>query len=828
MAQGEGEYDLSIEYANRLLAVDQLDESTHRDLMKIYDLAGKRSAAKRKYEDCKTVLKRELGINPSEETEQVRRGLRNRWSSTSAVKSALRTPNHNLPHRLEPLIGRDGEKAEVRSLLRKGGLRLLTLTGTGGSGKTSLAIESALEIVGEYEHGAYCVDLSAVREPRRVMSAIAQTFGVSKKAGSNRPVIDDLVEFLDRRNLLLIMDNFEQVIAAAQNIVDLLERTSGPKILITSREPLRVHGEQIYQVMPLSTPDKVRTLGIEDLSSHDSVKLFAERALAMDPSFALTENNIKEVSEICIRLDGIPLAIELAASRIRSLSLKTIIDRLEGRLPLLSRGPRDMPERQRTLKNTMEWSYELLNEKEKRVFRRLAIFSGGCGLDAAEWVCGSHGKTEIIDEIASLVDKSLLECWAIDKAFRYSMLQTVKDFALEGLKKSDEYSVVAENHAEYFRQLCGRAVLFGPDQIYWLDTLELERFNLRAALTKLMLDPAPEAGCRMAVAMQDCWALHNWHESLEWFEMAFSVSGLVAEELRAAILTNLAGKVFQNGEVDRALKLLEDGRTIALKLGDEKQIAKAELRIGYIITESDGDYHSAEEHLKKGLTLSRKAGDKRQIAVSLGAFGWFNHLQGNYEQAEVLYQESVALSREIGSRSPAAISLLGLGMIARVKADPIKAEEYALECVELSEELGDRQAVALGLLELGRVALTRGKLTEAEIYFKNGLRTYGHIGPMRRVADLLGGAAEAAKELNRLHRCTKLYACVVALRKKSGSPLKTDGHTRLFEFEQSLAAAKVGLGDDEFIRVWAEGEQMSMKEAVDFALSDETIAANDA
>lgn len=817
--RSQKQYDQSIEFGNRVLTFDPLDEQVHRDLMKIYHLMGKRSAAKHQYEECKSVLMLQLGIVPSDETEREYREIRRAWGTTVGGTTAQNAQSHKLPRRLDPLIGRERETAELRSLLNKKELRLLTLIGAGGSGKTSLGIETVKELADDYDHGIYFIDLSDVREPDRVLPAIARTLGITEAVGTKRPVVAQLVEFLDRRDLLLVIDNFEQVIAAARDIATLLSETTGPKILITSREPLRVHGENVYQVLPLSTPVQPRKLENEILSTYDSVKLFAERATAMDPSFKLREENIVEISEICIRLDGIPLAIELAASRIRSLSLQAIIARLERRLPLLSRGPKDMPERQQTLRRTMEWSYELLNENERQVFRKLAIFSGGCSLAAAEWVCGNAGTTEIIDEISSLIDKSLLVRLSVGRESRYSMLQTVKDYALVRLKGSDEYTKVAKNHAEYYRQLGERADLLGAEQIYWLDTLELERNNMRDALGTLMTSGPFEEGCKLALALRWYWTLHNyWHEALEWFERAFLVCTQVSEELKATVLAELSLSVCQDGDMDRGVALLEKSRALSAKFGDRRRTARADLYFGMIAGRS-GAYSNAEERLEKSLDLARGVGDRMQTAQILRLLGDLLQEQGNIERAEPIYQESLAISRELGSRTPASLVLLGLATIARIRGDLVAAKKYVLECVELSEEMGDRGGVAVGLLELGKVALIQGRVSEAEALIKDSLRVYRYIGEMSRIACLLEGAAAVAKGLNQVQRSVKLNASASALRDKCGNPLTpADG----IETRQNIAAARKSLGGEAFDALWAEGKTASMKEAVDFALSSET------
>ena len=405
-------------------------------------------------------------------------------SDFSPLRSLDNLPN-NLSSQPTSLIGREKDLADVLDILAGEDTRILTLTGTGGTGKTRLAQQAAAELIDSFEHGVFFVDLAAVREPAQVVPAIAGTLDVRETMGEARPLFEILKDYLKNRQMLLLLDNFEHLLPAAELVAELLVSCPRLEFLVISREPIHLQGEQEITVSPLSLPPPGRSA--ERLRRYDSVRLFIERAVSVRLDFALTDENALTISEICVRLDGLPLAIELAASRLKVLSLQELLKRLASRLKILKGGPRDLPARQQTLRSTIDWSYNLLDENEKKLFARLSVFIAHCSLEAAERVCSdAEGESEpdVLDGLASLVDKSLLRRYEVDGETRFWMLETIREYCQMRLKESIEWETVRQRHASYFLELAEQASprLHGPDQMAWLLRLERENNNLMQAL----------------------------------------------------------------------------------------------------------------------------------------------------------------------------------------------------------------------------------------------------------------------------------------------------------------------------------------------------------
>jgi predicted ATPase len=439
----------------------------------------------------------------------------------------------NLPAQPTPLIGREREVADVTALLRRGDVRLVTLTGPGGTGKTRLGFQIAAELLDDFAEGTYFVDLAPISDPDLVASVIAQTLGARETGG--RPLVELLNTYLREKHLLLLLDNFEQVLSAAPLVAGLLAAAPRLKVLVTSREVLHLRSEKEFPVPPLELPDPQHPKEIETLSQYAAVQLFIARALDVKPDFAVTNQNAPALAEVCARLDGLPLALELAAARIKLFSPEALLARLNSRLAVLTGGPRDLPERQQTLRNTIEWSYNLLDAGEQTLFRRLSIFVGGCTGDAVEAVCNPDGDLplEVIDRLAALLDKSLLkQLEGSDGAPRFMMLETIREYALERLAASGETEVLRRRHAECFLALAETAEpqFHGSDQRLWLDRIEIEHDNLRAALAwslegQRATPQSPDdqlrsaLGLRLAAALWQFWDRRGYApEGRRWLE----------------------------------------------------------------------------------------------------------------------------------------------------------------------------------------------------------------------------------------------------------------------------------------------------------------------
>src|SRR5919107_5138889 len=425
---------------------------------------------------------------------------------------------NNLPIQPTPLLGREREVAEIADLLRREDVRLLTLTGTGGTGKTRLALQSAAETIDEFEDGVFFVALSLVSDPHLVASALAGALSVSESAG--RALKEDLRNFLSNKELLLVLDNFEQVVDAAPLVGELISGCPGLEVLVTSRVSLRIYGEHQYAVRPLELPDPSHLPPIETLRQYEAIRLFTERAHAANTQFSLTKENAPALAETCARLDGLPLAIELAAARIKLLSPQAICSRLGDPLKFLTGGARDLPERQRTLRGAIAWSYTLLDKSEQALFARLSVFSGGCALEAVEAVRDTEGDLfiDVLEGLSSLVDKSLLrQEEGVEEEPRFVMLETIREYARERLEVSGNAEVIRRLHAEYFLALAeqGASELKGPEEATWLERLDLEHDNMRAALSWMLEAEEAEPGLRLAGALWQFWDMRGYYGEAE-------------------------------------------------------------------------------------------------------------------------------------------------------------------------------------------------------------------------------------------------------------------------------------------------------------------------
>jgi len=691
---------------------------------------------------------------------------------------SLEILKHNLPSlQLTSFIGREREIAETTRLLTTA--RLLTLMGSGGSGKTRLALQVAGDLVDTFPQGVWLVELASLSDPDLVPQTVASVFGVREVPGRTR--LDTLVEYFRPRELLLVLDNCEHLVEACGHLAaTLLRGCSKLRILATSREPLGAAGEVTYRLPPLSSPDSRRRLARQQLMEFEAVRLFVERALQSNPAFALTDTNAPAVAHICHQLDGIPLAIELAAARVNVLSVEQIAQRLDDRFRLLSRGARTGLPQHQTLRATVDWSYELLTEPERVLFQRLSAFSGGFMLDAVEAVCAGDGIPidDILDLLARLVDKSLVIAETLNGDVRYRMLETIRQYSRERLTASDEADTVRRRHLEWFVRLAERAEpeLHGPEQITWLDRLETEHDNLRAALD---VSKTPEGGAeavaRLAGAVHRFWALRgHLREGREWFKAISAGSASLPAGVRAkalyaagtlafdqgdyaqaatlceagltayrasgeaagiALSLNVLGMVARNrGDYARASTLLEESLALSRSSGQRWALAEA-LNILGVTARRQGDYARATALCEESLLLWREQGDKWGLAASLGHLAVVARFQGEYERALALHEESLALRKELGDRRYIAAALASLGVVARHLGDYDRASTLLDESLALSRELGDRPSIVATLCSLGFVAHRQGDDTRASEILRESL------GLARELGDKLNSAA---------------------------------------------------------------------------------------
>jgi predicted ATPase/DNA-binding CsgD family transcriptional regulator len=673
----------------------------------------------------------------------------------------------------------------VRERLLRPDTRLLTLTGTGGTGKTRLALAVAADVLDAFDDGVCFVDLAPLHDHTRVVPTIAQTLGVKERAGEPLPVA--LGEYLRDKRLLLVLDNFEQVVAAGPDVAALLEGSAGSKVLVTSRTPLHVYGEHQYQVPSLALPDPSRVPSPEAAAGSEAVALFLQRAEAAQAGFRPSRSDLAAIAEICARLDGLPLAIELAAARVRLMPPPALLARLERRLPLLTGGARNAPARHQTLRGTIDWSHELLSGPEQALFRRLAAFAGGCTLAAAEAVCrqpeAPAGEASgVVDAIASLVDKSLLEQrGTVHGEPRFAMLETIREYAIERLEGSGEAEAVRSVHARAFLEMVERAEpeLTGPRQAVWLARFDADEENLRAALACALDRAAAELALRLSGALWRFWVVRGrLGEGLSWLERALAAGGDAPLAARAKA-ANAAGNL-------------------------------ARLR---------GIAATATAWHEQSLALRRELGDALGVAASLINLGNVALDLGEYERAVPFYQQSLELYRGAAHRWGIALALNNLGAALRGDGRSEEARALLEESLALRRELGDQYGVAETLENLARLALDRGDLRGAEALSRESLSLWRELGDRLSAPRLLEDLAAAAAAGGELERAARLWGAAERLRTELGVP-RPVYHLR----RQEPAMARDRLGEVVFAAAWAAGAAMADEEAIAYALSDDRPA----
>jgi predicted ATPase/DNA-binding winged helix-turn-helix (wHTH) protein/Tfp pilus assembly protein PilF len=624
-----------------------------------------------------------------------------------APSCALPARNHNLPAQLNSFIGRQDELVELKKLLATS--RLVTLTSPGGTGKTRLSLQVAYELLPEYPDGVWFVELAAVADGRRVAQAVASALAVKEDAGGR--VEDALVRHIRDRHTLVILDNCEHVLQACADLAKLLLQ-SGPnvKILASSREAMRVAGEVSYSVPALAVPAPREEPASEELVKYDAVRLFVERARAAQPSFALTAQNGERVADICRCLDGIPLAIELAAVRVRGLSVEQIAARLSDCFQILTGGDKTALPRQRTLRASIDWSYDLLSIEERELFRRLAVFSGGWTLEAAEAVCagGDVPTTEVMDLLSRLVEKSLVSLHAQDE--RYRLLETVRQYAYELLEASGEADAVRNRHLAFYEGLAERArvEIAGPTQGVWMSRLDHERNNLLSA--HAWCEHAPD-GARTGLNLARCVKLYWINRGLLGVGHGLFVEALrhpgaqQRDERRCRALFDVGQFGFYMGRYAEAQRYLEESLAIARELGDKARIAAALQPLG-MVSLGQGHFGNARSHLEEALALAHDLGDKRNLAAAMYAIAQLYRTEGALDDAERLYERALALAREIDDQEVLAVGLLNLAMVSICRRSEEKAREMLLQVVAIAQAIGSQRVglsgveVAAGLAAL--------------------------------------------------------------------------------------------------------------------------------
>ncbi len=758
-------------------------------------------------------LKRRLRGGSTSEFEDGATGERSSTTAEDGARtdeqSEIRT---NLPEGQEALIGRD---REVRAVVEELWLtRLLTVVGPGGTGKTRLAREAGRALLHEFPDGVYFVELTAIRDPEAVVTAIAQVLGVREGASSS--IHEAVADALRRRELLLVLDNFEHVIGAAPGIVRLLGEAPGVKMVVTSRERLRVSEEREYALAPLEVPPAEEEATDEALMRYGAVALFVERARAARSNFELNEKNDRAVAEICRRLEGLPLAIELAAARLRLLTPEALLGRLEKQLQLLAGGARDVPERQQTMRATIAWSYDLLEEDERTAFERLSVFSGGWTLEAADEVMDG----DALDALEQLADKSLVAVEEHGGEMRSRMLETIRQFAAEKLRERGEEAAVRAAHAAWVVQFAEAGVreYEGPGAARWLAQLDREQENVRAAIEwSLGESDAPEAALRLSAAMAPFWFVRGrWGEGRSWLERALR-GDRAPSVVRATALYWIGRMARAQGSYERARELVGESLALSREIGDRRGAARSLGELGLIAYLFEGDLEATESLSREALALHEAAGDEWGYAQSLGIFARIAETRGDTENLDAVLEQTLAIYRKLGDRRQVATQLYNLGNFAQRRGEYAKATELLEESLTLAREFDDRPLVARVTHFLGNVAGSQGDHARAATLRAKAARAYKAMGDRNMLAVLFEDVIPELLDRGLAERVGRLLGAMAALEASGALPPPSPADTAEMEFRASVLEI---LGDADAEAAMEKGRRLTLDQALKLAFSD--------
>jgi predicted ATPase len=720
----------------------------------------------------------------------------------------------NIPRPLTTFVGREQEIKSLKAVLSHPDVRLVTLIGPGGVGKTRLSLEVAASLTHEFAQGVYWVDLAAIKDPELVVSAIAKVLDVRERGGA--PLLDSLKQYLHEKRILLILDNFEQVLEAATLVSELLVSAPGLKAIVTSRASLRLQGEHEFPVPPLQVPEALSFISVENVTQSAAARLFNERAQAARPNFQMTQENAAVVGEIVRKLDGLPLAIELAAARLKYLLPKQILERLSNRLHLLTGGPRDLPVRQQTMRNVIEWSYDLLDDAQQKMFCRLGVFVGGFTLDAVETICNPDEAMDALEAVAALLDNSLLrqQNSMVDQP-RFSMLETIREYALERLAVNGEAAQIRQRHGEYFSELASQADpnLFSEQGEYWLDRLEVDYGNFRTAWEWTQTSPEYNAlGWNIVFGLTWFWYRRSYlNEGRQWYHQAVEQSRILGKSaLRGHLLTSAGLVAMWQSDFQRAGEYMDEGLQILRESGSSSDLSRALFARG-VLAVNQGEDELAQSLLGEAYPIFQTSGQHWFQAITQLHLGNIALFQDKVDTAQKYMQQSLALGRSLDDRWLSASAINNFGEFARYRGDHDQAERYYQESRDLFLSIRSFPDIARADHSLAWVAYARGDFDRARTLFLNALDLHQQLGIERGAAECVQGLCAVLGALGLREEAMRLLAAARARFNALRAGIWPADNA---DFQRTLETIHSELDQATFTSAWEHGKSMPFNQAL--------------
>ena len=813
--EARGEDDRARKYAWRALALEAWDEAAHRCLVRVYARAGQRNVALAQYERCRKVLAEELGIEPAVETvalyQQISARPIERLRGTGSAHQTPSTPI--LPQPLTPLIGREREISTLSALLQQSPLRLLTLVGPPGVGKSRVGLATAAAVEAAFAGGGVFVSLATLRDPDLVIPAIAKALDFRESTDESLVML--LATYLRTKHMLLLLDNCEQVAAAAPQIAALLQYAPHIKVIVTSRIPLRISGEHEHRVAPLACPDTAPLLSRETLVASPAVALFLQRSAAINPTFLDTDSAITAAAQICVRLDGLPLAIELAAAQSKYFGPLALLSLLDQRLLRLDRGASDAALHQRTLESTIMWSVDLLSANQQVLFRQLAVFVGGCTVAGVEAVTGDRSRSAIVDDLTTLVDHSLLQCdGQASEQVRYSMLRTVQEHALKLLIASPEAELTIRRYVAFCLQTVEHATLEmrGGGQPNGIALLQQEYSNLVAAIEWAVSRQDTEAALRLTGALGWFWDLHGQTtEGRKWLARALALPGPVAPAIRAQALVSGGLLAIDQHDAAAALSLFHEALPLYQAAEHTADLAYTLCCLGRV-HRIQGAYETAEAYFEQGLTLAREIDDMRSMAYAHYNLGRIAYQRGAYTNARMRFLQSIDVFEKAQDIWGLALAHCNLGRVAAQQDALLDANSHLRTSLAYFSAIHDLWGIALASCKLGWVEYAQGNLEAAQTHFTESLSYAQQVGYYEGIADVLVGLARVAGLKGAWEPMIMMLGAARRMLDTLGGALNTLDRDH---YDKAIASARATTDDSTFAATWTRGQQLTIDALLD-------------